>query len=152
MEIFSEEWIWLLFVVIGMILVMLELFVGIDTGLDMVFIGSAFILGGLISWPLNNWIFTVIITCVICIAYIALGRRYVHRWTNVKKTRTNVDALIGQKGIVIQGVTPSRDGRVKVRNEEWKAGSDEVIQEGEEIEVTGINGVTLKVEKTKGGK
>ena len=58
--VFADLWLWLIFVVIGLILVSVELFIGIETGLDLVFIGSAFVLGGLISWPFHSWIMTVI--------------------------------------------------------------------------------------------
>jgi membrane protein implicated in regulation of membrane protease activity len=150
--VFANEWVWLIFIIIGMVMVLLELIVGVDTGLDMVFMGSAFILGGLITWPLHSWLLTLIVTLVICVAYIALGRRYVHRWTAGKKTKTNVDTIIGQKGIVIKSIAPNADGRVKVRNEEWKARADREIYEGEEIVVNAVNGVTLSVEKILGGK
>jgi membrane protein implicated in regulation of membrane protease activity len=150
--IFTNEWFWLIFIIIGMIMVLMELIVGVDTGLDLVFLGSAFILGGLITWPFNSWVLTLIVTCVICVAYIALGRRYVHRWTATKKTKTNVDVMIGQKGIVIKSITPNVDGRVRVRSEEWKARADGDISEGEEIVVTAVSGVTLNVEKTGGGQ
>ncbi len=149
--VFANEWVWMIFIIIGMVMILLELIVGIDTGLDMVFLGSAFILGGLISWPLHSWILTVVITCVICIAYIALGRKYIHKWTAGKKTKTNIDAIIGQRGLVIKKITPTTDGRVKVRNEEWKARANREIPDGEEIVVTAVSGVTLIVEKTTGG-
>jgi inner membrane protein len=150
--VFSNDWIWLIFIILGMVMVLMELIVGVDTGLDLVFLGSAFILGGLITWPIHSWVITLIVTCVICVAYVALGRRYIHRWTAVKKAKTNVDAIIGQKGIVIQNITPSADGRVKVRNEEWKARANRDVYQGEEVIVTAVNGVTLSVEKTEGGK
>ena len=39
-------------------------------------------------------------------------------------------------------------GIVKIGNEEWRARAEEDIDEGEEITVAGISGVTLDVEKT----
>jgi inner membrane protein len=150
--VFANEWFWLIFIVIGMVMALLELIVGVDTGLDLVFLGSAFLLGGLITWAFHSWVLTLIITCVICLAYVAIGRRYIHRWTAVKKSKTNVDVIIGQKGIVIKDITPNTDGRVKVRNEEWKAKANGEIHEGEEVVVTSVSGVTLSVEKTRGGQ
>jgi len=81
---FADSWLWLIFVIAGLLFVLLELMVGVETGLDQVFIGSAFIVGGLATWPAHSWVLTVIITIVICIAYVALGRRYVHRWTQTR--------------------------------------------------------------------
>ena len=76
---FPDLWLWLVFVIVGLLFVLLELIVGVETGLDLVVIGSAFILGGLATSPFHSWMPTVIVTSIICVAYVALGRRYVHR-------------------------------------------------------------------------
>lgn len=148
---FSSSWIWLVFVVLGLLLILLELIIGVETGFDLVFLGSAFILGGLVTWPAHSWILTLVVISVICAAYIFIGRRYVHRWTAVRKSKTNVDAIVGRTGIVLQSISRNLDGRVKVGNEDWKARATEDIEEGIEIVVTGVSGATLIVEKTKGG-
>ncbi len=148
---FSNEWIWLIFVVIGLVMVLLELIIGVEAGFDLVFLGSAFVLGGLVTWPLNSWILTIIITSVICLAYVAIGRRYVHRWKTSSKSKTNIDAIIGKTGVVMRDITRVNDGLVKVGNEQWRARAEEEIKEGEEITVISVSGVTLIVEKTKGG-
>jgi len=148
---FFDLWLWLVFVVAGLLFVLLELIIGIETGLDLVVIGSAFIVGGLVTWPFDNWLVTVIVISVICIAYVVLGRRYVHRWTQVKKTKTNIDVIIGKEGIVLRNIARNVDGLVRVGNEQWRGRAEEDIKEGEEIVVAGVSGVTLIVEKTKGG-
>ena len=148
---FPVFWIWLIFVIAGLFFVLLELIIGVETGLDLVFIGSAFIIGGLATWPFHSWVWTVIITSIICVAYVALGRRYVHRWTMVRKAKTNIDAIIGRRGIVLKSIAKNVDGLVKVGYEQWRARAEEDIKEGEEIVVTSISGVTLIVEKIKGG-
>ncbi len=142
---------WLIFVIVGLLLVLLELIVGIETGLDLVFVGSAFILGGLVTWPFSSWIVTVVVTSIICVAYVVVGRRYVHRWTAVKKAKTNVDAIIGRTGIVMQSIAKYADGRVKIDNQQWRARAEEDIKEGEEIVVSSVKGATLIVSKTEGG-
>jgi len=129
----------------------LELIVGVETGLDLVFIGSSFIVGGLASWPFHSWLLTVIITSIICIAYVAIGRRYIHRWTAVSKAKTNIDAIIGREGIVLKSIAKNFDGRVRVGNEQWRARAEEDLKEGDEIVVTSVSGSTLIVEKNKGG-
>jgi len=148
---FPDLWLWLVFVIVGLLLVLLELVVGVETGLDLVVIGSAFIIGGLATWPFHSWLLTVIVTSIICVAYVALGRRYVHRWTTVSKAKTNIDAIIGKEGIVLKSIARNADGLVKVGNEQWRARAEEDIKEREEIVVTSVSGVTLIVKKTKGG-
>ena len=148
---FPDLWMWLIFIIGGLLLILLELIVGVETGFDLVFIGSAFVLGGLVTWPFHAWPLTVIITSVICVAYLALGRRYAHRWTQVKKAKTNIDAIIGREGIVLKSISRNIDGRVKVGSEQWRASAGEDLKEGDEIVVTSVSGATLTVEKTKGG-
>ena len=148
---FADSWLWLIFVVVGLVFAAIELFVGIETGLDLVFTGSAFVIGGLVTWPFHSWVISVIVVGVICIAYLALGRRYVHRWTVVRKSRTNVDAIIGKQGIVLRSIARNDQGLVKVGYEQWRARAEEDIDEGTEIVVTGISGATLDVKKAEGG-
>ncbi len=118
-ETFPDSWLWLIFVIAGLFFVLLELIVGVETGLDLVFIGSAFIIGGLVTWPFKSWVLTVIVTSIICVAYVALGRRYVHRWTMVSKAKTNIDAIIGRQGIVVKSIAKNVNGLVKVGYEQW---------------------------------
>ncbi|MFC1966012.1 NfeD family protein [Chloroflexota bacterium] len=148
---FPDLWLWLVFVIVGLLLVLLELIVGVETGFDLVIIGSAFILGGLVTWPFHSWVLSLIVTSLICVIYVVIGRRYVHRWTAVKKVKTNIDAIIGREGIVLKNIANNFDGRVRVGNEWWRARAEEDIKEGDEIVVTGVSGSTLIVEKNKGG-
>lgn len=149
---FPDLWMWLIFISIGLLMILLELIIGIETGLDLVFLGSAFIIGGLVTWPAHSWVLTLIITLVICIVYLALGRSYIHKWTATRKEKTNIDTIIGRKGIVLQSLSSSVIGLVKVGNEEWRARAEENIEKDEMVIVTAISGVTLTVEKAKGGK
>jgi membrane protein implicated in regulation of membrane protease activity len=147
---FFDSWAWLLFVGVGLALMLLELMVGIDTGLDMVFIGTALVLGGLITLAIHSWVWTAIVSGVICLLYVFAGRRYIHRRTAVQATKTNIDLIIGKSGVVRQEIRRDRDGLVKVGYEEWRARAEEDIKEGEGITVTGISGATLVVKKTEG--
>lgn len=144
---FFDAWVWLIVVAIGLVMIILELLVGIDTGLDLVFIGTAFVLGGLITLALNSWVWTALVTGAICVIYVAVGRRYVHRKMAVAAEKTNIDIIIGKTGVVQQDISRNSAGLVKVGMEEWRARAEEDIKEGEEITVTGISGITLNVKK-----
>jgi membrane protein implicated in regulation of membrane protease activity len=145
---FADAWLWLIFIGIGLVLVLLELIIGVDTGFDLVCLGSAFIIGGLATWPAGSWILTLIVTLAICVLYLALGRRYVHRLTAAREQKTNIDTILGKKGVVLQSIAPNSYGLVKVDNEEWRARAEEPLEPGREIIVTEIRGVTLTVVKT----
>ena len=149
---FSDQWLWLIFVGVGLFFILLELLLGVDTGLDLVFIGTAFLIGGLITWAFELWPVTVIITAVICVLYVFIGRKYVHKWTAVRLEKTNIDAVIGSTGVVLTDIKKRDVGRVKVGNENWRARAEENIPEGNEIVVTGVTGATLTVKKYEGGE
>ena len=146
---FFDTWTWLLFIGAGLVLIILELFVGVDTGLDLVFIGTALVLGGLITLAIHSWVWTAIVAGIICVLYVLIGRRYIHRKVAIGAAKTNIDTIIGKTGIVQQDIVRDKDGLVKVGNEQWRARSEESIKEGEGITVTGISGVTLTVKKDR---
>lgn len=148
---FFDTWAWLIFIGAGLVLIILELLLGIDTGLDLVFIGTALVLGGLITLAIHSWVWTAVVAGIICVLYVFIGRRYIHRRVAVGVSKTNIDTIIGKTGIVQQDIEPAKDGLVKVNNEQWRARSEENIKEGEGITVTGVSGVTLMVKKTEGG-
>lgn len=148
---FVDSWLWLIFIGAGLVLIMLELLLGVETGLDMVFIGSAFILGGLITITLNSWIWTAVISGGICVVYVFIGRRYIHRRVAVKGEKTNIDTIVGRQGFVLQDITQQNFGIVKIGMEEWRAKADEDIKKGEEITVIDVSGVTLSVKRVEGG-
>ncbi len=64
---------------------------------------------------------------------------------------TNVMALVGKQGIVLNKISLHKPGLVKVKGEDWtaisKVGSE--IDSGAEIEVVGIEGVKLVVVEKK---
>ncbi len=148
---FTDLWMWLIFVGLGLLFILLELVIGVESGLDLVFIGSAFVLGGLVTWPFESWILTVIVTSIICVIYIFVLRHYVRKRMSIKTQKTNVDAILGRQGTVLKSIARNADGRVKIDTERWKARADEDINEGDAIIVTGKNRNTLIVEKTEGG-
>jgi membrane protein implicated in regulation of membrane protease activity len=63
------------------------------------------------------------------------------RWSRRRRSVSGAEALIGQKAVVS---TPTQ---VRVAGELWEARSDEDLLPGEEVEVTGIDGLTLRVSR-----
>lgn len=147
-----DSWAWLFFIGLGLVMIILELFLGIDTGLDLVFIGTAFVLGGLLTIAMQNWIWTALVGGIICLAYVFLGRRYIHHRMAIKSEKSNIDTIIGKSGAVEQDILPDKGGMVKIGYETWRARSEQTLKKGEEIIVTAVNGVTLDVVKSEGGK
>ena len=66
---------------------------------------------------------------------------------NTKKVCTNLDRIIGMKGVVTSDITKNDIGEVKVDGKLWSAYSSSNISKGEYIKVLSIDSVKLKVEK-----
>ena len=62
--------------------------------------------------------------------------------------KTNVDALIGQEGLVTMAIAPFAPGQVKVKGQIWTAvgkQSGQAIAEGTRVRIAAIEGVKLVV-------
>ena len=63
------------------------------------------------------------------------------------KTKTNIDRIIGMKGIVTEKITKKTSGEVKVDGKRWTAIADETINTDETVEILEINSTKLKVKR-----
>lgn len=130
----------------GLILILAELIAGIDAGFDLVLIGSILVLSGLLNLFLPNPMTTLIFAAVLSAVYILIGRKLIKKNTSIKTHKTNIDSLIGKKGVVLETITKSDAGLIKVEDEEWRAKAAGRIEKGTEVEVISIEGVTVIVE------
>ncbi len=64
-----------------------------------------------------------------------------------KKRRVGGEELIGKTGLVVE--SEGTTCLIKIRGEIWKGRSDEILREGDEVVVTGRDGLTLLVKKTR---
>lgn len=71
----------------------------------------------------------------------------IYKKTKAKSVKTNLDRIIGMKGIVTEDITKDNIGEVKVDGKRWSAYSDTNISKGEPVKVLSINSVKIKVEK-----
>ena len=63
------------------------------------------------------------------------------------KTKTNIDRIIGMKGIVTEKITIKRPGEVKVDGKYWTATAEENIPVDTTVEILEINSTKLKVKR-----
>lgn len=144
-----EDWFTIqhIFVVVGLLLILAELFVGIQSGFDLVLIGSILIVSGLLGVITDSAALAMILATVLSIVYIALGRRYVKERVTVVAKKTNIDKLIGATALVVREITPEKPGIVRFNDEDWRATADEVLYERDAVTIRSIDGVTLIVER-----
>ena len=64
------------------------------------------------------------------------------RWSRRRRAATGAEALVGQSAIVSGNPT-----QVRIAGELWEARSNDELAPGEEVEVTGVEGLTLRVSR-----
>ena len=64
-----------------------------------------------------------------------------------KSVKTNLDRVVGMKGIVTEEITKNNSGEVRVDGKRWTAISNKRIEKGKEVIIMRIDGVKLIVEE-----
>ena len=66
-----------------------------------------------------------------------------------QKLSTNIDALVGGSGIIIQTIEPNTPGRVKVNGEVWRATTpnNSTLAQGSIVTIQAVKGNTITVVK-----
>lgn len=112
---------------------------------------AAFITAAVSFFGLTNWIADIGIFAVLVIVLTAFGRPLVQRWRQAhvganEKLNERGRSLVGGHGIV--AAFANGVGSVKVNDTIWRAVSDEPLEAGQNVEIAGVDGTTLKVKKT----
>ncbi len=135
---------WIL-IYLGLGAVLLELLVGIETGFDLVLIGIALMIGGGIGNMTGSWEIGVVTSTVIIILYTIFGRHFVKDKLKVQTKSTNIESLIGKRGVVTQEIGHHKAGQIRVGSEVWRAVADKKLDEKTEVTIQKIDGVTAHV-------
>ncbi|GIW63042.1 MAG: hypothetical protein KatS3mg090_0868 [Patescibacteria group bacterium] len=136
-----------LYIYLGLILILLELIIGVDTGLDLFFIGLNFLISAFVQ-RFTGYPYSALISLfVLSFIYIFLGREFIKQRTSVMTHNTNIDNLIGKTGRIIKLNDDKKSGIVKVNSEKWRFESDNDLTEGNDVIIKSVEGVTLKVSK-----
>jgi membrane-bound serine protease (ClpP class) len=87
----------------------------------------------------------VVVAMVVEVAEVGFWIRFLRRY----RVTTGAEGLIGETAEVIEACEPS--GRVRLRGEIWHARCATGASVGERVRVTGVNGLTLEVERNGKG-
>lgn len=142
------SWIGYIWLVAGLALLLAEI---LTSGFLVATFGVAMILTSVLAFLEMGWREQLIGFAVASVFVLAAVRpiflRYLYRGD--REARTNIDALIGQSGIVRQRVGQMRGGRVQVGGEDWSAVTREAvsIDPGERVEVLRVEGATVVVKR-----
>ncbi len=148
MEFLSTNLLWWHWVVFGLILATIEIFMPLFIVL---WFGLAAIIVGIIDFAFATSFATeLFLWIILSILFLAL-------WLILFKDKTvsksgQSDFRLGTKGIVIQKIKPHSKGKVRFNtpvlgSSEWFAIADEEIAEGVSINIVDVNGQLLKVKK-----
>ncbi len=149
-QILPFSWVGLMLVLLGVGLIVAELFI---TSYGVLFAAglACFLLGGTMLFEvpevsdLTISFWQVLVPLVVVFGIVAgfvlilVGRTFTLAQT------AGLDELLGLVGRTASPLSP--DGRVFVRGEYWTARADEEIGEGERVEVTAVDGMLLRVRR-----
>lgn len=127
----------------------LIIFLGIIEASTVNLVSIWFIISGLTALVLSFFIDNFAIqfgTFVVLGIILMLTTRNFLQKKLVKKEKTNLDRVIGMKGIVTEKITENNVGEVKVDGKKWSAVSKQSLKEGDKVKILKINGVKLEVE------
>ena len=151
--IFNPILIWFL---LGLVLIFLEFVV---PGVILVFFGIGACTVAATSYldltsSLESQLLLFAITSIVLLVALRKwikGKFYGHVRA-VQDLTKNIDEFTGQNVIVVQDVIPNTmEGAVEFKGARWRAVSDEHIKNGEVAIITGIDGITLKIQRKKEG-
>ena len=102
-----------------------------------------------VSWSgLTNWIVDFGVFAFLVITLTALGRSLARTWRHkggASGLNERGAQLIGGRGLVANFANGV--GAVRVNDTVWRAVSDDALEAGASVEITAIDGVTLKVKR-----
>ena len=96
------------------------------------YIASA-ILALISSFIIDNFLIQFGIFAIVGTLLLITTRTTLKKLLKEKKERTNLDRIIGMKGIVTEEITKNRTGEVKVDGKRWTAYADKKIKVGYEL-------------------
>lgn len=138
--------IWFL---IGFVLFLLELAL---PGLVLLFFGvGCWIVGSLTFIFDLSFNYQLIIFLATSLLFLLLFRRWLQNKLGGKNQSTEImeDEFIGKTALAETVISPSHKGKVIFKGASWSAKSDDVIQPGENVLITGNESIVLIVKSKK---
>jgi membrane protein implicated in regulation of membrane protease activity len=137
-----EAWIYWLIIILALSFVEI-----ITINLVTIWFVASAAIALLVSLFIDSFYIQFIVFGVCGLAIMVLTRPLLKKLLTKDKTKTNLDRVIGMSGICTEEISKNRIGEVKVDGKRWSAISQSKINEGDEVIVTDIDGVKLKVKK-----
>lgn len=134
-----------LWIILAIIFLIGELMTG---GFYLLSIGIGAIAAAILNYLQYSITSQIIAFILITLIFVFISRPLYGKLNqNTVDKKSNTERLIGLKAKATEDIDSHKIGSIEVNGEIWKAISDEMIAEGEEVEIIGIEGVKLKVKK-----
>lgn len=135
-------YIWLIIIIV----------LGIIEAMTVNLVSIWFIISGLFalitSFIFDNFLIQFAIFVVLGVLLLITTRDILEKKL-VSKEKTNLDRIIGMKGVVTEEIDMFQIGEVKVDGKAWSAVSNTKLEVGEVVKILRIEGVKLIVERVE---
>ncbi len=138
----SMIWVWL---IVAVIFIIIE---AITVGLTTIWFAAGALVGLILAFFKVPVMAQVIIFLIVSLLLLGTTRKIFVKKLKTGSEKTNVDALIGEEGVVLEEITPFNPGLVKVKGQNWTAVAQDkeaTIAKGATVKVKAIEGVKLIV-------
>ena len=111
-----------------------------------------YIISGIFTMIISLFIDNIVIQCTIFVlggTILLILTKDAIKKILPEKTKTNIDRIIGMKGVVTAKITKKTPGEGKVDGKRWTAIADKNISVDETVEILEINSTKLKVKRTE---
>lgn len=136
-------WGWLIFAVIMMLIE------AMTVSLVSIWFAAGGIAAAVTAFFTDRILVQLLIFVLVSLILVIFTRPLAARRLNDKVEKTNSEALIGKKAIVIKDITPIEYGEVKIEGKVWTAAVEcgtRSFAEGDIVNIKAIEGVKLIVE------
>ena len=141
MEFISLTIIW---AVLILVFVIVE---GISLGLTSIWFAFGALVALISTFFVNSLLVQTTLFLLTSVILLYFTKPIAKKYLKSGNEKTNVDSLIGLRGIVVDEISKHSDGQVKVKGQIWTAFSDEDINLDEDVIVEEVRGVKMKVKK-----
>ncbi len=132
--------------IIGLILIILELIVGIDTAFDLLLLGISLLIGGLLGYFTTDMT-GIVVSTILAFSYLLIGRKFLKNKIQSFSHNSNTDSLLGTISTIKNWDNEKNIGIVNIDGENWRVKSvdNKTISVNSKVKILNISGVTLIV-------
>jgi len=135
-------WIWLAAAVIFLIIELTT-----PTLIFVCFFTGALASGVYSYFSPDQFYWQIGIFVIVSVALLPPTRMLAKKLDKPSAQKSNVDALVGQIGLVTKPIDPNSGGQVQIGGEIWLASASSAMAEGARVRVLSVSGTRLNVEK-----